>query len=47
LSLITITRVGGADYSGRQARRRRDARLINDPAKGYGIFIENMLEAAD
>jgi stage IV sporulation protein B len=20
--------------------------LINDPSKGYGIFIENMLEAA-
>ena len=21
--------------------------LINDPTKGYGIFIENMLEAAE
>jgi stage IV sporulation protein B len=21
--------------------------LINDPSKGYGIFIENMLEAAE
>ena len=21
--------------------------LINDPARGYGIFIENMLEAAE
>ncbi len=21
--------------------------LVDDPAKGYGIFIENMLEAAD
>jgi len=20
--------------------------LVNDPARGYGIFIENMLEAA-
>ncbi|MBR3842024.1 MAG: hypothetical protein IKM38_01970 [Christensenellaceae bacterium] len=21
--------------------------LVNDPTKGYGIFIENMLEAAE
>jgi stage IV sporulation protein B len=21
--------------------------LVNDPTRGYGIFIENMLEAAD
>ena len=46
LSIMTITRVRQPDYPGWQAGRRVTHVLVNDPTRGYGIFIENMLDAA-
>ena len=46
LSLMTNTRERQPDYSGWQTGGRGDPCVVNDPTRGYGIFIENMLEAA-
>ncbi len=42
---MTITRVWQPHHTGRQNHRITHV-LVNDPAQGYGIFIENMLAAA-
>lgn len=46
LSLMTITHVRKPHHSGREVYRGVTHVLVNDPTKGYGIFIENMLDAA-
>ena len=46
LPLMTITRERQSDYTGRKAGGAVTHVLVNDPQTGYGIFIENMLEAA-
>ena len=46
LTLMTITRERKSDYSGRQTGGAVTHVLVNDPTRGYGIFIENMLDAA-
>ena len=47
LSLMTITRERKSDYSERETGGAVTHVLVNDPTRGYGIFIENMLEAAE
>ena len=41
---MTITRVRQSDYTGWVGAVTHV--LVNDPTTGYGIFIENMLDAA-
>jgi len=43
---MTNTRVGFSHHSGREAGGAVTHVLANKPDTGYGIFIENMLEAA-
>ena len=42
LSLMTITREWKSHYTGWRTRV-----LVNDPTRGYEIFIEKMLDAAE
>ena len=44
---MTITRERKSHHSGRQAGGGVTHVLVNDPTRGYGIFIENMLETAE
>ena len=46
LSLMTITREQESDNSERKTGWRCDHVIVNDRTGGYGIFIENMLDAA-
>ena len=46
LSIMTITRERQSDYSERKTGGAVTYVLVNDPSRGHGIFIENMLEAA-
>ena len=46
LSIMTITRERQSDHSGREAHRRGHHVVVNDPTAGYGIYIQNMLDAA-
>jgi hypothetical protein len=43
---MTITRERQPHHPGRQAHRRTDPWLVKDPTRGYGIFIENMLNVS-
>ena len=43
---MTITRERQPDYSGWEVGGAVTHVLVNDPTRGYGIFIENILEAA-
>jgi len=43
---MTITRVGFSDYSKWKTGGAVTHVLVNSPDTGYGIFIENMLDAA-
>ena len=44
---MTITHEWFAHYSKWEAGRGGTRMLVNDPTRGYGIFIENMLNAAE
>ena len=44
---MAITRERQSDHSGWKIVGAVTRALINDPTKGYGIFIENMLDAAE
>ena len=46
LSIMTITRERQPDYSGWETGGRGDSCAGQRPHTGYGIFIENMLDAA-
>ena len=46
LSIMTIARERQSYHSGRQAGGAVPHVLLNDPTRGYGIFVENMLDAA-
>ena len=43
---MTITRVRVADHTEREAGGAVAHVLVNDPTRGYGIFIENMPDVA-
>ena len=44
---MTITREWLAHHTGWEIVGVVTHVLVNDPTRGYGIFIENMLEAAE
>ena len=44
---MTITHERLTGYSGRETGSAVTHVLVNDPTTGYGIFVENMLEAAE
>ncbi len=46
LSVMLITRVWQSHYPGCKLVGAVTHVLVNDPTRGYGIFIENMLDAA-
>ena len=43
---MAITRVRLADHSGWETGGAVPHALVNGPIRGYGIFIENMMEVA-
>jgi hypothetical protein len=43
---MTITRERQSHHSGRETGGAVTHVLANDPTRGYGILIENMLDAA-
>ena len=43
---MTITRERQPDYSGWEAGWCGDPCFIQEPSRGYGIFIDKMLDAA-